>query len=100
MRIVILGCVLGLALAASAQAAPLSPRPAAIEVGAVPPFELVRDGCGRGWHRTHWRDQWGNWHTGAVEGRHALPFSGHSQADAGRDRLGSRRVRGASLTAG
>ena len=50
MRTVILASVLGLALAASAQATPLSSKPAAIELGAPPPVELVRDGCGRGWH--------------------------------------------------
>ena len=64
MRTVILAFVLGLALAVSAQATPLSSKPAAIELGAPPPVELVRDGCGRGWHRTHWRDQWGNWQWG------------------------------------
>ena len=64
MRAVTLALAGGLTLAASAQAAPLPPTPAAIELGAAPPFELVRDGCGRGWHRTHWRDQWGNWQWG------------------------------------
>ena len=51
----------GLALAASAHA---TPKPTATELGVAPPVELVRDGCGRGWHRTHWRDQWGNWQWG------------------------------------
>jgi hypothetical protein len=68
MRTVILAFVLGLALAASVQATPLPPKPKPIELGAAPLIELVRDGCGRGWHRTHWRDQWGNWQWG-----HCIP---------------------------
>lgn len=75
MRALILAFVLGLALVASAQAAPLSPKPTAIEFGAAPPIELVRDGCGRGWHRTHWRDQWGNWNWG-----HCIPNGGPPDA--------------------
>jgi hypothetical protein len=62
MRALILACVGGLALAASAPAAPFAPNPASIELGVAPPVQPVRDGCGRGWHRNHWRDQWGNWH--------------------------------------
>ena len=53
-----------LALAASTQATQLAPKPASIELGAAPLFETVRDGCRRGWHRTHWRDQWANWQWG------------------------------------
>ena len=64
MRGLILASGVGLALAASAQAAPLAPTPASIELGAAPLIELVRDDCGRGWHRTRWRDQWGNWQWG------------------------------------
>jgi hypothetical protein len=64
MRALMLALGAGLALAASAQATPLSPKPTAVELGAAPAFELVRDGCGRGWQRTHWRDQWGNWQWG------------------------------------
>ena len=64
MRALILAFAIGLAFAALAQAAPLAPKSASIEPGAPPSFELVRDGCGRGWHRTHWRDQWGNWQWG------------------------------------
>ena len=60
MRALIPALVGALTLAASAQAAPLAPYPDSIELGAPRPVELVRDGCGRGWHRTHWRDQWGN----------------------------------------
>ena len=56
--------ILGLAMVTSSQAAPLAPKSASIEPGAPPSFELIRDGCGRGWHRTHWRDQWGNWQWG------------------------------------
>jgi hypothetical protein len=48
----------------SANAAPLSPKSTPIEVGANPSIELARDGCGRGWHRTGWRDQWGRWQWG------------------------------------
>jgi hypothetical protein len=48
----------------SAQAAPLAPaKPAVTELGS-PPIELVRQGCGWGWHRHHWRDRWGYWHWG------------------------------------
>jgi hypothetical protein len=64
MRTLILSSAVGLALAISAQAAPFAPKPASIELGTTPPIELVRDGCGRGYHRTHWRDQWGNWQWG------------------------------------
>jgi len=64
MRGLILASAVGLAFAASAQATPLAPNPVSIELGAAPSVELVRDDCGRGWHRTHWRDQWGNWQWG------------------------------------
>ena len=60
MRGLILAFAGGLALAASAQAAPLARNPASIELSGAPPVELVRDGCGRGWHRSRWRDQWGD----------------------------------------
>lgn len=68
MSVLILASAVGLALAASVQAASLAPAPASIENGAAPLIQLVRDGCGRGWHRTHWRDQWGNWQWG-----HCIP---------------------------
>ena len=68
MRASILAFAIGLAFAALAQAAPLAPKSASIEPGAPPSFELVRDGCGRGWHRAHWRDQWGDWRWG-----HCIP---------------------------
>lgn len=82
MRTVIPLFVLGLTLAASAEASPLSPKPPAIEFGAAPPIELARDGCGRGWHRTRWRDQWGYSHWG-----HCIPNGGPRDAwGAGWDR--------------
>ena len=59
MRALTLAFVSGLALASSVQAAPLAPMPAPIEVGVVPPVELVSGGCGWGWHRVHWQDHWG-----------------------------------------
>jgi len=46
MRVSILKFAIGLALVASAKAAPVVPNPASIEFGAEPPVELVRDGCG------------------------------------------------------
>ena len=64
MRALILASAVGLAFVASAQAAPLAPNLVSIELGASPSVELVRDDCGRGRHRTHWRDQWGNWQWG------------------------------------
>ena len=35
-----------------------------VELGTSPPIELVRQGCGWGGHRVHWRDRWGYWHWG------------------------------------
>ena len=75
MRALILALGAGLALVASAQATPLAPKPASIELGAAPPFELVRDGCGRGWHRDRWRDQSGDWQWG-----HCIPNGGPHDA--------------------
>jgi hypothetical protein len=68
MRALILAFVLGLALAVSAEATPLAPQPAIVELGDASPVQPVRDGCGRGWHRDHWRDQWSDWHWG-----HCIP---------------------------
>jgi hypothetical protein len=84
MRALFLTFALGLALSASAQAAPLAPmaltpvtylpdqewvplsneasREAAVDV--PPPVEVVAAGCGRSWHRHHRRDGWGYWHWG------------------------------------
>jgi hypothetical protein len=44
-----------MALAAlSVQAAPLAPAKATrVELGTAPTIELVRQGCGWGWHREH-----------------------------------------------
>jgi hypothetical protein len=65
MRAVILAVVCGLALAATPlQAAPVPIKATPVELGAAPPLDLVRDGCGRGWHRHHWCDQWGYWRWG------------------------------------
>ena len=64
MRELILAFTAALGVAISARAAPLAPNSASIELGAAPSVELVRDDCGRGWHRTRWRDQWGNWQWG------------------------------------
>jgi len=75
MRALILAFVLGLALAASAQAAPLAPQPAMIELGEAPPVQPVRDGCGRGWHRDRWRTQSGYWQWG-----HCIPNGGPHDA--------------------
>jgi len=61
MRVLILASAVGLVLAPSVQAAPVWRNTAGIELGAAPSVELVRDDCGRGRHRTRWRDQWGNW---------------------------------------
>jgi len=66
MRVILstLAGLVGLS-AVSVQAAPLLPAKApAAERGIDPAIELVRDGCGHGWHRHHWRDQWGYWHWG------------------------------------
>ncbi len=49
----------------SAQAAPIAARPMQAEIAAAPSIELVRQGCGWGWHRGGWRDRWGYWHWGS-----------------------------------
>jgi hypothetical protein len=64
MRTFMLALTCGLVLTVSAQAAPFAPNPNSTEAGVAPPVELVRDDCGRGWHRTRWRDQWGYWQWG------------------------------------
>ena len=61
MRAFILAFVSSLALAASAPAAPLAPKPASNELGSRP-IELVDHACGWGWHHVHWQDHWGHWH--------------------------------------
>ena len=52
--------------AASAKATPITipARPLHAEFGTAPSIELVRQGCGWGWHRGGWRDRWGYWHWG------------------------------------
>jgi hypothetical protein len=51
--------------AVSVHAAPLRPaKSPAAQLTTAPPIELVRDGCGHGWYRHHWRDHWGGWHWG------------------------------------
>ena len=71
MRALILASAVGLAFAASTQAAPVWRSTAGIELGATRHIELVRDGCGRGWHRDRWRDQSGDSHCG-----HCIPNGG------------------------
>jgi hypothetical protein len=64
MRALTLAFAAGLTVAASLQAAPLAPNPASVEIVTAPPFEQARDGCGRGWLRGRWRDEWGPWRWG------------------------------------
>ena len=71
MRALILALTGGLGLATSPQAAPLRPNHVFTEFGAKPSIELVRDGCGRGWHRDRWRDEWGYRRWG-----HCIPNAG------------------------
>jgi hypothetical protein len=54
----------------SVQGAPIAvpAKPITVELGGAPSIELVRQGCGWGWHRGEWRDRWGYWHWG-----HCLP---------------------------
>jgi hypothetical protein len=76
MRALILAFVVGLALAASAQAAPAAPRLTNIDLNAAPPIEPVAEGCGWGWHRRQWQDRWGNWHWGRCVPDEARPYGG------------------------
>jgi hypothetical protein len=66
MRFIIATCAGLMVLSAvSVQAAPLAMAKAGVgDPGIAPPVELVRNGCGHGWHRHHWRGQWGYWHWG------------------------------------
>ena len=75
MRALIRAFVGGLALATSVQATPLALMPTRIGLGAAPFIELVRDGCGRSWHRDGWRDQSGDWHWS-----HCIPNGGPHDA--------------------
>jgi hypothetical protein len=77
MRAAIRAVVCGLALVTtSLQAAPVPTKETLAELGATPKLELVRDGCGRGWHRTGWRDQWGYWHGGNCVPDEGRPYGG------------------------
>ena len=55
-----------MALPAPAQAAPAVLHDLALGASAI---ELVRDGCGPGWHREARRDRWGNWRRRCVPNR-------------------------------
>jgi len=48
----------------SAQAAPLPPSKAVPPELTVSPIEPAANGCGYGYKRTVWWDQWGHWHWG------------------------------------
>ena len=62
----------------SAQAAPLPPAKATpVELGAAPLIERVRQGCGWGGHRVHWRGRWDRAPQRGVGGR------GRSRSPAG-----------------
>jgi len=74
MRTLALVCI-GLTLVPSTQASPVWRNTAGIEFGAASLIELMRDGCGRGWHQSRWRDQWGNWQWG-----HCIPNRGPHDA--------------------
>jgi hypothetical protein len=67
MRVVVLAFLGLVALGPmSVQAAPIAvpAKPITVELGGAPSIELVRQGCGWGWHRGGWRDRWGYWHGG------------------------------------
>jgi hypothetical protein len=62
---IVFGAFLGLCVACGgAQAAPTVNKAVIAERGAAPQIELVRQGCGPGWHRVGWRDRAGYWHWG------------------------------------
>lgn len=66
MRIIIATCAGLVALSAlSVQAAPPAPAKAvAAELIMSRPIELAAQGCGYGYRRTRWQDEWGYWHWG------------------------------------
>jgi hypothetical protein len=66
MRMMVAACAGLVTLSAvSMQAAPLSPtKVIAPELSVAAPTELVAQGCGYGYRRTRWQDQWGYWHWG------------------------------------
>jgi peptidoglycan/LPS O-acetylase OafA/YrhL len=55
-----------LAMPAGVQAMPAAPHDLGI---GSPLVELVRDGCGAGWHARRWQDRWGRWHRRCVPNR-------------------------------
>ena len=60
MRVILATCVGLVALSTiSPQAAPLPPSKAAPTELAVSPIVPAADGCGYGYRRTRWQDQWG-----------------------------------------
>ena len=78
MGAVILAVLCGLALAPTPlQAAPVPTKALPSEPSVAPSLELVRDGCGRGWHRHHWRDQWGYSHWGDCVPDEGRPYGGY-----------------------
>ena len=65
MRIFIATCAALVALSAiSAQATPLPPRKTVSTQLITSPIAPAADGCGYGYRRTRWQDQWGRWHWG------------------------------------
>jgi mono/diheme cytochrome c family protein len=64
MRVMIAGFAGLMALsAASSEAAHLLPANTGRDtLGAAPPIEFVAHGCGHGYRRTSWQDEWGYWH--------------------------------------
>ena len=66
MRIIIATCAGLVALSViSVQAAPLPPTKAdPTQLAISRPVELAAQGCGYGYRRTLWQDEWGYWHWG------------------------------------
>jgi hypothetical protein len=67
VRIIIIATCAGLVALSgiSVQAAPLPPAKAGrTAFGGAPQIELVADGCGYGYRRTRWQDEWGRWYWG------------------------------------
>jgi hypothetical protein len=65
MRVIIATCAGLVALSTiAAQAAPLFPSKAVPTELTVSPIVPAANGCGYGYRRTHWQDQWGRWHWG------------------------------------
>ena len=55
-----------MAVPATGQAMPAAPHQLTVAASSI---ELVRDGCGPGWHARAWRDRWGYWHRRCVPNR-------------------------------